>query len=81
MSAGGQGAGAGVVIGICAVLLGQQLALFSLSDLVPAIEYLVVGAIIGGVLFGLIGWGLGRRYLSRHPPPDSGSASPPASSP
>jgi tetrahydromethanopterin S-methyltransferase subunit C len=81
VSATSQGVGAGIVIGICAVLLGQQFSLFSLSDLTPAIEYLVIGAVVGGVIFGVIGWGLGRRYVRRHPPADSSSgpsAAPPS---
>jgi hypothetical protein len=71
MSATSQGAGSGVVLGIVFVLLAQQLAYISLSDLLPAIEYIVIGAVVGGVLFALIGWALGRRYLSRHPPADT----------
>ena len=77
MSATGQGAGSGVVLGIVFVLLAQQLGYLSLSSLVPAIIDLVIGAVIGGVIFALIGWALGRSYLSRHPPAsavDSGSA-------
>lgn len=69
MSATGSGAGSGVVFGIVVVLLAQQLGYLSLSDLVPAIEYVIIGAIIGGVVFGVIGWALGRRYMRRHPMP------------
>jgi hypothetical protein len=76
VSATSQGAGCGVVLGIVFVLLAQQLAFVSLSDLIPAIEYLVIGAVAGGLLFALIGWALGRRYLRRHPP----ATEPPASS-
>jgi hypothetical protein len=75
VSAGSSGAASGVVLGIVVVLLGQQLGFLSLSDLVPALEYLVIGAVIGGILFGLVGWGLGRRYLARHPPPSEGTGS------
>lgn len=76
MSATGSGAAAGVVLGLCLVLLAQQLGYLGLSDLVRGIEYLVVGAVIGGILFAIIGWALGRRYLARHPPT---GATPPAS--
>lgn len=68
MSATSRGAECGVVIGVAIVLLAQQFGYLSLSDLVPAIEALLVGGIVGGVLFALLGWGLGRRYLRRHPP-------------
>lgn len=74
MSAASHGAGCGVVLGIVLVIFLQQVAVFSLSDFVPALEYLLVGAVVGGVLGALLGWGLGRAYLSRHaldtPPPD-----------
>jgi membrane protein YqaA with SNARE-associated domain len=63
MSAGSHGAGCGVVLGIILVLLAQQFAFLSLSDLVPALEDLILGAVLGGILGGLIGWALGRRYL------------------
>ncbi len=79
MSATGSGAASGVVLGLVLVLLAQQLGFLGLSDLVRAIEYLVVAAVIGGILFAAIGWALGRRYLARHPPTDPSSASPPAS--
>lgn len=79
MSAASHGAASGVVLGIVLVLLAQQLGFLPLSDLVLAIEYLIVGAVIGGILFGLIGWGLGRRYLARHPTGDSGGGSSPPS--
>jgi hypothetical protein len=66
MSATGSGAAAGVVLGLVLVLLAQQLGFLGLSDLVHAVEYLVIGAVVGGILFGVIGWALGRRYLARH---------------
>jgi hypothetical protein len=67
VSATGQGAGCGVVLGIVFVLLAQQFGYLSLSSLFPAIEDIVIGAVVGGVIFALIGWGLGRRYESTHP--------------
>lgn len=77
MSATSQGAGCGVVLGIALVLLAQQLAYISLSALVPALEYLIIAAVIGGVVCAVIGWALGRWYESRHPPMSgpAGSAS------
>ena len=66
MSAATHGAGCGVVLGIVIVIFLQQIAVFDLSDLVPALEYLLIGAVIGGALGTLIGWALGRSYLSRH---------------
>jgi hypothetical protein len=68
MSAGTHGAAAGVVLGIVAVLMGQQLGYYSLSDLTTALTDLLVGIGIGGILFGLIGAALGRRYRAKHPP-------------
>ena len=65
MSAASHGAGCGVVLGIVLVVLFQQLGYVNLSDLVPTIEYIVIGAIAGGILGGLIGWALGRNYLAR----------------
>ncbi|HEV2167045.1 MAG TPA: hypothetical protein VGS23_08770 [Thermoplasmata archaeon] len=64
MSATTRGLGCGVVLGLALVLLGQQLGLFGLSDLVPALEYLVVGALVLGVVGALVGWRLGRRYAA-----------------
>lgn len=81
MSATGSGAAAGVVLGIVLVLLAQQLGFLGLSDLVRAIEYLVIAAVIGGVLFAAFGWAMGRRYLARHPPAGAGtSGTPPPTS-
>jgi len=65
MSAGSHGAGSGVVLGIVLVVLFQQLGYLDLSDLVPTLEYLLIGGVIGGILGGLIGWVLGRSYLAR----------------
>jgi len=66
MSAASHGAESGVVLGIVIVLLLQQVGSLDLSDLVPAIEYLVIGGVIGGIFGALIGWALGRSYLARH---------------
>ena len=66
MSAASHGAACGVVLGIVVVIFLQQIAYFDLSDLVPSIEYLVIGGVVGGVLGALIGWILGRSYLARH---------------
>jgi hypothetical protein len=79
VSATGSGAAAGVVLGLVLVLLAQQLGFLGLSDLVRAIEYLVVAAVIGGILFAMFGWAMGRRYLARHPPAGPSSPSPPGS--
>ncbi len=64
MSAGTSGAGCGLILGLVGVLLAQQFGLLSLSTLIPAIEYLVIGVVVGLVLGGLVGWGLGRRALA-----------------
>ncbi len=74
MSAASHGAACGVVLGIVVVIFLQQTSYLSLSDLTPAIEDLAIGAVVGGILCGLIGWLLGRSYLARHPP--QGTAGP-----
>jgi tetrahydromethanopterin S-methyltransferase subunit C len=74
MSATTHGAGCGVVLGIVLVVLLQQIGSLDLSDLVPTIEYLVVGAVVGGVLGALTGWVLGRNYLARHAAAESSAA-------
>jgi len=66
MSAASHGAACGVVLGIVVVIFLQQIAYLDLSDLVPSIEYLIVGGVVGGVLGAVIGWVLGRSYLARH---------------
>lgn len=79
MSATGSGAAAGVVLGLVLVLLAQQLGFLGLSDLDRAILYLVVGAVVGGVLFAMFGWAMGRRYLARHPSAGPSDPTPPSS--
>ena len=74
MSATTHGIASGIVFGIVTVLLGQQFGLYGLSDLASAVEYLVIGIVIGAVVFGLIGMALGRRYRRTHP---AGSATSP----
>lgn len=65
MSAASHGTGCGVVLGIVLVIFLQQLGYLDLSDLVPTIEYLLIGGVVGGVLGAVIGWALGRSYLAR----------------
>ncbi|MFZ3356001.1 MAG: hypothetical protein WA549_04495, partial [Thermoplasmata archaeon] len=69
MSATTGGLTCGVILGLVFVLLVQEFGYVSLSGIDAAVEYLVIGAAVGGVVFALIGWLLGRRYLARHPPP------------
>jgi len=66
VSATSHGAACGVVLGIVIVIFLQQIAYLDLSDLVPAIEYLLIGGIVGGLLGAGIGYALGRSYLARH---------------
>lgn len=61
MSGTTSGMASGLVIGLAGVLLAQQLGVLELSVLVHAIEYLLAGALIGAVLFGLVGRSLARR--------------------
>jgi len=68
VSATTHGAFAGVVLGICFVLLGQQFGYINLTDLTAAIVYLVIAMVVGAAVFGAIGMALGRGYLRRHPP-------------
>jgi hypothetical protein len=79
VSATGSGAAAGVVLGIAGVLLAQQLGFLGLSDLTRGIVYLVIAAVVGGILFALFGWAMGRRYLARHPAAGSSNSPPPTS--
>jgi hypothetical protein len=81
MSATGGGAASGVVLGIVLVLLAQQLGYIGLSDLDSAIEYIVIAGVVLGILGALIGWGLGRRYLARHPTPAGSGDAPSGGSP
>jgi ABC-type Fe3+-siderophore transport system permease subunit len=81
VSATSAGAGCGVVLGIVFVLLAQQFSMLSLSALIPSIEYILIGAIIAGLVGAVIGYALGRRYASRHPPPSGGGTTPAASAP
>ncbi len=74
MSATSAGTSSGVVLGIALVLLGQQFGYYSLSDLIPAIEYILIAAVIGGLVGAVIGYALGRLYLHRHPPVDPTTA-------
>ncbi len=67
MSAASHAAGSGVVLGIVTVILLQQFFVFDLTNLTTAIVYLAIGAVVGGVLFAAIGWGLGKRYARLHP--------------
>jgi len=66
VSATSHGAACGVVLGIVIVIFLQQVAYLDLSDLVPALEYLILGIIVGGVIGAGIGFVLGRSYLARH---------------
>ncbi|HTW56010.1 MAG TPA: hypothetical protein VMG36_06150 [Thermoplasmata archaeon] len=61
MSAGSSGAESGAVLGAVVVFLLQQLGYLSLSTLVPALEWLIVGVIVFGVFGGIVGAILGRR--------------------
>ncbi len=70
MSTAGSAAGSGVILGLAGVLLAQQFAFLALSTVVSTIEYLVVGALVGGVACGAIGWTLGR-----HPSRDEATGS------
>lgn len=75
MSATSQGAVSGIVLGIVAVLLGQQFGYYDLSDPTTIVVYFVIAMVVGAAIFGAIGMALGRRYLSRHPE-ESGSSPP-----
>jgi hypothetical protein len=74
VSATSHGASCGVVLGIVIVIFLQQVGYVDLSDLVPALEYLIIGGIIGGVIGAGIGWVLGRSYLAHHPLAEAPSA-------
>ncbi len=65
MSATTRGLGCGIVLGLVLVLLGQQFGFFDMSDLTPAIEYLIVGAVVFGILGAVVGLSLGRRAAHR----------------
>jgi hypothetical protein len=55
-----RGASSGAIIGITAVLLGQQLGFVDLGPTIGA-AYLAIGGIVGAVVFGLIGRRLGGK--------------------
>jgi uncharacterized membrane protein YagU involved in acid resistance len=67
VSATSSGAACGVVLGFVFVLLSQQFGYLDLNPLATAGIDILIAAVIGGVIFGVIGWGLGRRYEKRHP--------------
>ena len=77
MGAGSQAAGSGVVIGIAAVLLGQQLGFVDLSGLGTSLFDFIVAGVVGAVMFGVIGRVLGYRYVKKHTPVAEWSSVPP----
>ena len=90
MSAAGAGATSGVLFGLIAVLLAQQLGFTDLGTLSGGLTLLVGAAVGFGILFALVGRAIGRRYARRHPPDTTaadaatpadapGSKAPPAS--
>lgn len=60
-------ASSGAILGIVFVFLVQQFGLLALTDLATSIVYFAVGAIVGGVIFGLAAWAAGRSRTT--PPP------------
>jgi NhaP-type Na+/H+ or K+/H+ antiporter len=55
------GAASGAILFVVVVLLGQQFGYVDLSGLVTGILYLVIPALVGGVIFGVLGGILARR--------------------
>ena len=54
-------ASSGAVLGGVVVLLLQQFGLLALSEIEPTAIALVVGVLVGGVGFGLLGWAYSRH--------------------
>jgi multisubunit Na+/H+ antiporter MnhB subunit len=77
VSATSHGVGAGIVLGVVFVLLAQQFGYVDLNPLVAALIDILIAAVVGGILFGIIGWALGRRYEKNHPE-QFGSGTPPS---
>jgi uncharacterized membrane protein YjjB (DUF3815 family) len=71
MSAASSAGAAGAVIGLVVVLLLQQLGYLIFTTLFVPILDLAIGAVVGAILFGIVGWGLGRRYRGTQPAPGS----------
>ncbi|MCI4332023.1 MAG: hypothetical protein L3K19_09315 [Thermoplasmata archaeon] len=65
MGAGSHAIPSGVVLGLVAVLLGQQFSYIDLSGTYGGIIDLVIGAVVGGILAGFLGRALGRRAERR----------------
>ena len=67
MSASGAGATSGVLFGLIAVLLAQQLGFADLGTLSGGLTLLAGAAVGFGLLFAVAGRAIGRRYARRHP--------------
>jgi len=49
-------AASGAVLGAVVVLLAQQLGALPLSEVWPGFLWLFLGALVGGLVFGTVGW-------------------------
>lgn len=84
MSAASRSASSGVVIGIAVVILGQQLSLVDFTQTVGALLEILIGAVVGGVIFGLLGLWIGARARRRQDreaaaaTPDPAASAPPS---
>lgn len=65
MSAVTRSASSGVVIGISIVILGQQLGYVDFTQTLGAFLQILIGAIVGGLVFGLVGLWIGARARRR----------------
>jgi hypothetical protein len=67
MSHASSAASSGAVLGIVLVFLAQQFGQIALSSLFLSVLYLAVGAIVGGVLFGVAAKMAGRASAASGP--------------
>ncbi len=61
MSAASNAASSGAVLGLVIVFLLQQFGRLALSDVLSSLLYLALGAIVGGLVFGLAAKAAGRK--------------------
>ncbi|MFI5418326.1 MAG: hypothetical protein ACHQ2Y_05465 [Candidatus Lutacidiplasmatales archaeon] len=74
MGAGASGAVGGAIVGLSFIFLLQQLGFLDLSQLVPGLELLFLGTLVGALVLGSVGRLIGARGpTTQRTKPHSGS--------